>query len=86
MLLKIMSAENAPDDDSRKTFTMLDHVAAVDFRRRTDRAGDAFVTFTDGSNETYLVGGNAYLISFEGSIITAFGAAPLPEKKRKAKR
>ena len=33
MFLKMMSGENAPDGDSRKTFRILDDVTAVDFRR-----------------------------------------------------
>ena len=33
MYLKIMSGENAPDGDSRKTFRILDEVVAVNFDR-----------------------------------------------------
>ena len=33
MYLKIMSGENAPDGDTRKTFRLLDDVTAVNFER-----------------------------------------------------
>ena len=76
MFLKMMSAENAPDGDSRKTFRLLDDVAAVDFRRDPDGKAVAAVTFRQGPGEYYSPGGNCYLLNDAGDTVASFGVAP----------
>ncbi len=76
MYLKIMSGEDAPDGDSRKTFRILGNVAAVNFSRQGQKAV-AEVTFASGPGETFFPEGNCYLLSTEnGDTIASFGAAP----------
>lgn len=63
MFLKIMSNENAPDGDTRKTFRILDDVTAVDFRRDPDGKAEAAVLFRQGPGERFSPGGNCYLLN-----------------------
>ncbi len=76
MFLKMMSAENAPDGDSRKTFRLLDDVTAVDFRRDPDGKAVAAVTFRQGPGEFYSPGGNCYLLNDAGDTVASFGVTP----------
>ena len=76
MFLKMMSGENAPDGDSRKTFRILDDVTAVDFRRDPDGKAMAAVTFRQGPGETFSPGGNCYLLNDAGDTVASFGVAP----------
>ncbi len=77
MFLKIMNCgDNAPDEDSRATFTLHDHVATASFSRE---GGKAFVcaTFEDGSDpERFEVPGNAYMMNQAGDTVAHFGAHP----------
>lgn len=82
MYLKIMDAENAPDDDSRKTYRLLADVTAVKFSRVSD-VGEgpevgtfAFVRFKGGEPETFDVPGNAYVMNENGKTISSWGSHP----------
>lgn len=75
MFLKIMSGEDAPDSDSRKTFQLLDHVASAEFERENGRAL-AHVLFVSGEEESYPLEGNAYLMNDAGKTVASFGSAP----------
>lgn len=77
MLLKIMSAENADDSDSRKMFTLHAHVATVEFLRIDGRAV-ANVIFDNGAEEGFPVPGNAYVMNDTGDTVATFGSATIP--------
>jgi hypothetical protein len=86
MLLKLMSNDGWPDADTRKRFMLVDKVAAVRFERETvslkkpnqrirHRIAVAHASFDDGSTETFALQGNAYVLSDDGKIVSAFGMA-----------
>jgi hypothetical protein len=78
MLLKIMSAENIPDDDSRKLFMLHSNVASVEFGRWENKP-TACVHYLDGTtNETVPLAGNAYLMNDAGKTVASFGAGEHP--------
>lgn len=78
MLLKIMSGENAPDSDSRKTFQLLDGVLSVHFKRDKDKAAAVKVVFDNGDDpETFKLVGNCYLMNGDGKTIASFGPMAL---------
>lgn len=88
MFLKLMGAEQAPDHDSRKRFTLLAKVSAVEFTRIFREIGPdgesittaaARVTFESGEMETHHIEGNAYVLSDSGKTIANFGYAPIPQ-------
>lgn len=89
LIVKIMGAENAPDDDPRKTFQLHTGVIATAFLRRSENEPDAppasvCLTFEPRSpvNEpwtgTFPVHGNVYVMNEAGKTIASFGAAPIP--------
>jgi hypothetical protein len=85
MLLKIMSAENAADDDSRKTFQLHDGVSTVSFEREPDglnpggeQRAQAHATFADNTTCVFDVPGNAYVMNDNGKTVASFGSAGLP--------
>lgn len=77
MFLKIMSGENAADNDSRKMFYLFDRVASVEFLRQEGRA-IANVIFDGGAEENFPVPGNAYVMNDMGKTVASFGSAQLP--------
>lgn len=90
MYLKMMSAENAPDGDSRKTFRILSDVLSVEFTRLlsdkeakkpenrlvANQGPKASVLFRTGPGETFWPEGNCYLMNDAGDTIASFGVAP----------
>jgi hypothetical protein len=90
MYLKIMSAENAPDGDSRKTFRIIADVLSVEFTRElsakeaakpenrliSNRSPKATAMFRAGPAETFWPEGNCYLMNEAGDTIASFGVAP----------
>lgn len=88
LIVKIMSGENAPDDDSRKTYQLHTGVMSVAFLRGSENEPDApaaiVVTFepraplNEPTTGTFAVYGNVYLMNEAGKTISAFGSAPLP--------
>lgn len=90
MFVKLMSDENAPDQDSRKEFRLLADVTAVIFKRRVeapveDDTPHAIVIFKDMTVESYPLVGNAYILNDEGKTIEKFGVAPLAPKDHPTK-
>lgn len=78
MFLKIMSSENAPDSDTRKSFQLLDHVESAEFVREGGSAHVA-VLFNDGDREHFPCEGNAYLMNDNGKTVAQFGSAGIPD-------
>lgn len=76
LFLKIMSSENAPDDDPRKTFQILTNVESAAFVRDGGKAHVA-VLFENGDQEDIPVGGNCYLMNEAGETVARFGAGAL---------
>ena len=87
MYLKIMDDENAPDEDSRKTYRLLSDVIAVKFSRISNigegpQAGAfVFVKFKTGEPETFDVFGNAYVMNDNGKTISSWGSMPYVERE-----
>lgn len=76
MFVKIMSGEDAPDCDARKTYSLFDNVTAVDFTRNIQtKKAEARMVFTDGDPEIVPVEGNAYVMNEAGDTIACFGSA-----------
>ncbi len=86
MIVKIMSGENAPDDDTRKTFQLHTGVIATAFERRPMGDAPAAVVLTfeprapvnEPTTGTFPVHGNVYVMNEAGKTIASFGAAPIP--------
>lgn len=77
LTLKLMSDENIPDDDSRKSFFLHAGVKSVDFRRDPDNPDvcRAHVLFSTGL-ETFDLVGNAYVMNENGKTVSSFGPSP----------
>lgn len=78
LLVKMMSAEDTPDTDSRKAHELFTDVIKVEFTRGSN--GEAFVhlLFKDSEDEEiYDVTGNVYVMNENGKTISHFGSAPL---------
>lgn len=74
LFVKIMSAEDAPDNDPRKSFQLLANVESAVFLREDGKAHVA-VLFKNGDQEDFDVGGNCYLMNEAGETVARFGAA-----------
>lgn len=81
MYVKMMSDENLPDTDSRKSFKLLSGVDTVTFNRSpeapTEAGPTAYIVFKDGTNESFLLAGNVYVMTDEGKTIEKFGPHPI---------
>lgn len=75
MFLKLMSDEDLPDNDSRKSYTLIERVEEVRFAR--DAGGAPFVEYIDthGARMDRALYGNAYVYNDIGHVIDAFGIA-----------
>lgn len=84
MLVKIMGAEDAPDDDSRKTFRILSDVIDVEFTRNQEHPHYALVRVLFGQpgapGETFNAPGNVYVMNDNGKTVASFGSAPIPKE------
>lgn len=83
MYVKIMSGEDMPDGDSRKTYSLFQQVVAVDFHRAdTPPGGGAPIppvlslTFENGEREAHSIFGNVYMLNDQGKTVDSFGVAP----------
>lgn len=79
MFLKIMSGEDVPDSDTRKSFQLFDHVESADFVRE-DGKPQVHVVFDDAPDETFDLLGNCYLMNDGGKTVASFGPAT-PERR-----
>ena len=77
MLLKIMGNEDAPDDDSRKTFQLHSGVLSVIFERDNNGRARVHASFYDrlAFTEMFDIPGNAYVMSDQGKTVASFGSA-----------
>jgi antitoxin component of RelBE/YafQ-DinJ toxin-antitoxin module len=79
LTLKMMSGENIPDDDSRKTFMLLAEVLSVGFSRRPGGICKANVSFRTPAgtsmSESIVLDGNCYVMNDAGKTISSFGIA-----------
>lgn len=85
LIVKIMSAENLADDDTRKSYQLLTEVAYVSFCRNPG-APIACVSFSgdgaeDGRLVEYALEGNVYVMNENGKTISSFGCAPPDESE-----
>jgi hypothetical protein len=76
MFLKIMSDEDLPDEDPRKSYTLFEKVDEVKFARES-RGGGTFVQYIDahGTPVDRPLYGNAYVFNDIGHLISSFGVA-----------
>ena len=80
MLVKIMSAENVPDDDPRKCYELFSGVDAVAFNRCEDcGAASVVMTFETGDVLAVEILGNVYILNEIGEPVSSFGVAPYVE-------
>lgn len=75
MYLKIMSDEDLPDSDSRKSFTIIANVRDAQFYRNPGAFPCVAYFLHDEDEGTVCLAGNAYLMSEEGKTVAAFGHA-----------
>jgi hypothetical protein len=78
LMVKLMSAEDTPDTDSRKAYELFTDVLKVEFNR--GEGGEAYMDllFRDSEDvETFDVPGNVYVMNENGKTISSFGGAPL---------
>ncbi len=78
MFVKIMSDENCPDFDTRKSFKLLSEVESISFDRRGDDEVVLHVHFKKGEDESFLLVGNVYVMNDAGKTIEKFGPHPIP--------
>lgn len=81
MYLKLMSGEDAPDCDSRKSFTIHAGVTSCSFARDSTGNAHVVVGFESGEPETIRLVGNAYLMNEAGKTIGQFGPMPLVKSR-----
>lgn len=81
MYVKVMGPENVPDDDTRKTFRLLQQVVDVSFTRDKE---EAILTakLESGDVVKYAVPGNVYILNDQGKTIESFGVARVPRGRR----
>lgn len=79
MLVKIMGAEDAPDDDSRKAFQIYSDVIGVAFDRDDPDHPQVRLRFSKGEPECFEVPGNVYVMNDNGKTVASFGGASIPK-------
>ena len=78
LLVKMMSSEDTPDTDSRKSHQLFTDVVKVEFQRGECGEGYMDLLFKDSEDvETFDVVGNVYVMNESGKTISQFGASPL---------
>ncbi len=73
LMLKLMSAQDLPDEDSRKRYSLYANIVTVDFVKKEDGRAWAEVLYTDGGTEDFPLYGNAYLMNENGRTVSSFG-------------
>jgi len=74
LIVKIMSAENLPDEDSRKSYNLLTGVTFVEFHRKGGNAYIGVTTETVPEVQSYCVDANVYVMNENGKTISAYCA------------
>jgi hypothetical protein len=79
LIVKMMSGEDCPDDDTRKSYKLKSGVLDVEFARDGDDA-IAWLWFLGGNGlpvgpEKFLLTGNCYVMNEAGKTISSFGVA-----------
>lgn len=78
LIIKLMSDEDAPDQDTRKSYRLFTGVTSASFSRDESGAGIMMVHFeAKEDEETFDVIGNVYVMNEAGKTISSFGSAPL---------
>lgn len=73
MYIKMMGAENAPDENSCKTYRLIQQVVDVQFGRNdTNRSPFADLIFEDGARLNVPITGNVYVLNDQGKTIGSF--------------
>lgn len=89
LIVKIMSVENLPDDDPRKSHSLVANVSSVSFNRDSEGAVIARLYVRDEvktaacggyvDHETFWeVPANAYVMNDKGKTVSTFWATPDP--------
>lgn len=77
LIVKIMSGEDMPDDDTRKSHRLLDGIEYVEFHRRPGAPVVRIVPAGDGAEAFDIdIEGNVYVMNAAGKTISSFGVAP----------
>lgn len=74
MIVKIMSDEDIPDDDSRKGFSIMDDVAVLTCTRHNDTPV-LMITTVEGGTTNLNPTGNVYVYTDDGVEVTDYGVA-----------
>lgn len=86
LIVKMMSGENAPDDDTRKAFRLITGVVDVRFDRQADDPNAdtspvpvMYVWYGDRQErpDAFCVAGNVYIMNESGRTVASFGPMPL---------
>ena len=78
LIVKMMSSEDTPDTDTRKSYRLFTGVVDVDFSR--GEGGEAYMDLMfsgEDDKETYEVIGNVFVMNEAGKTVASFGSAPL---------
>lgn len=90
LIVKIMGAEDAPDQDTRKTYRLMADILDVNFTREEDGQAYLSVMYPLGNDsvgdlssphletEKFAVFGNVYVMNENGKTISQFGCARIP--------
>lgn len=86
LIVKIMSAEDTADSDTRKSFALHAGVKTAVFERRGDGSSEdprtftrpwLTMTFDDGEQGAFEPQGNVYVMNERGQTIASYGVAPI---------
>lgn len=78
LIVKMMSDEDTPDTDARKSYRLFTGVVDVKFERGSQ--GEPYMNLMfngEDDQETYDVIGNVYVMNEAGKTVASFGNAPL---------
>lgn len=81
LIVKIVSDEDAADEDTRKRYRLLTGVVDVRFEREEDGSATMYVWYAGPLDErptTFCIAGNVYIMNEGGKTISAFGGSPIP--------
>jgi hypothetical protein len=83
LIVKMMSAEDAPDEDTRKTYRLITGVIDARFERDEEAGGPVMYVWYSSPDEdrpsTFCISGNVYIMNEAGRTISSFGASEIPK-------